>query len=260
MPLLAGQDVDAVAGDSTAGPAAVISRAMADRFWKGRSPVGETFRIGQTDIRVVGVAADVRSERLDSLAGFTAYVAESMMPRSSMSLVVRTGGDPMRLASAVRAAVREVSPGQAFFEVVPLQQKLSDAASTPRLFTVLVTVFGALSLTLAAIGRYGVVAYVVRQREREIAVRVALGAPPSQVMGLMLRQGMTPVAIGLAVGLGGALAVTRLLQSLLYGVSATDPLTFAGVATLLAAVALLASWLPSRRATRVQPALTLREE
>ena len=124
----------------------------------------------------------------------------------------------------------------------------------------MVTVFGALSLTLAAIGLYGVVAYVVRQREREIAVRVALGAPPSQVMGLMLRQGMTPVAIGLAVGLGGALAVTRLLQSLLYGVSATDPLTFAGVATLLAAVALLASWLPSRRATRVQPALTLREE
>jgi ABC-type antimicrobial peptide transport system permease subunit len=144
--------------------------------------------------------------------------------------------------------------------VVPLRSKVADAASTQRLFTVLVTVFGSLALALAAIGLYGVVSYVVRQREREIAVRVALGAPPRRVVALMLRQGMVPVAVGLAIGLGGALAVTRVLGSLLYEVSVTDPLTFVAVATLLGAVALVASWLPSRRATRVLPAVTLREE
>jgi predicted permease len=112
VPLLSGQDVDAVAGDSTAGPVGIVSRAMADHFWKGRSPIGESFRIGRTEVRIVGVAGDVRSVRLDSLAGFTAYVPETMMPRSSMSLIVRTAGDPARLAAPVRAAIREVSPGR----------------------------------------------------------------------------------------------------------------------------------------------------
>lgn len=260
VPLLAGEDVGVTAGDSTSGPGTVISRRMAEQVWPDRSPIGETFEYRGIAFRVVGVAGDVRSTRLDSIAGFTAYVPEAVMSRSAMSLIVRTAGDPARLAGPVRAAVREIVPGQAFLEVVPLRDKVSDAASTQRLFTVLVTVFGSLALTLAAIGLYGVVAYVVRQREREIAVRVALGAPPARVLGLMLRQGMAPVAVGLAVGLGGALAVTRLLQSLLFEVSATDPLTFVAVAALLTAVALAASWLPSRRATRVAPAITLREE
>jgi predicted permease len=260
VPLLAGGDVDATAGDSTAPPAAVISRRMAEQTWPGRSAIGETFQFRNTPFRVVGIAGDVRSARLDSAGAFTAYVPEAVMPRAAMSLIVRTAGDPARLAGPIRAAIREVMPGQAFLEVVPLRQKLSDAASTQRLFTVLVTVFGSLALMLAAIGLYGVVAYVVRQREREIAVRVALGAPPGRVLGLMIRQGMQPVAVGLAVGLGGAFLVTRVLQSLLYEVSASDPLTFAVVAALLTAVALGASWLPSRRATRVAPAITLREE
>jgi ABC-type antimicrobial peptide transport system permease subunit len=124
----------------------------------------------------------------------------------------------------------------------------------------LVSVFGALALTLAAVGLYGVVAYVVRQREREIGVRVALGASPARVVGLMLRRGMAPVLAGLAVGLPLALLATRLLRSLLYEVSASDPGTFVGVAALLAAVALVASWLPSRRAARVDPTITLRAD
>jgi predicted permease len=260
IPLVAGQDIGATAGDSTTSSGAVINRRMAERFWPGRSPVGESFMIGTNPVRIVGVAGDVRSRRLDSVPDFAAYVSDRAMPRSAMGLVVRTSGDPMRVAGAVRAAIREVLPRQAFQEVTPLRSKLSDAASTPRFFTVLVSVFGVLALALAAIGLYGVVSYVVRQREREMAVRMALGAPPARVLSLMLRQGMTPVAVGLTVGLVGALVVTRVLRSLLFEVSATDPLTFAGVAALLGAIALVASYLPSRRATRVHPATILRAE
>jgi ABC-type antimicrobial peptide transport system permease subunit len=125
---------------------------------------------------------------------------------------------------------------------------------------VLVTAFGGVALALAAVGLYGVVSYVARQREREIGVRMALGAAPGRVLGLMLRQGMTPVAAGLAVGLAGALAATRALQALLFEVSATDPLTFAAVPALLALVALAASYLPARRASRVDPLVALRAE
>jgi putative ABC transport system permease protein len=177
-----------------------------------------------------------------------------------VSLIVRTDGDPARLAGPVRAAIREVLPRQPILQIVPMQDKVDGAAATPRFFTTLVSVFGALALTLAAVGLYGIVAYVVRQREREIGVRMALGASPARVVGLMLRRGMAPVLAGLAVGIPLALLATRLLRSLLYEVSASDPVTFSGVAALLATVALVASWIPSRRAARVDPTVTLRAE
>ena len=176
------------------------------------------------------------------------------------SLIVRTDGDPARLAGPVRAAIREVLPRQPIPQIVPMQDKVAAAAATPRFFTTLVSVFGALALTLAAVGLYGIVAYVVRQREREIGVRVALGATQAHVVGLMLRRGMAPVLAGLAVGIPLALFATRLLRSLLYVVSASDPVTFVVVAALLAAVALVASWLPSRRAARVDPTIALRAD
>ena len=260
VPLLAGGDVDAAAGDSTAPPSAVISRRMAEQTWPGRSAIGETFQLRGTPFRVVGIAGDVRSARLDSAGAFTAYVPETVMPRSAMSLIVRTAGDPTRLAAPVRAAIREVMPGQAFLEVVPMRAKVADAAATQRLFTVLVTVFGTLALLLAAVGLYGVVAFVVRQREGEIAVRIVLGASPGRVLALVLAQGMRPVALGLALGLAAALAGGRVLRSLLYEVSATDAPTFAAVALLFAVVALVANGIPSWRATRVHPATTLRGE
>jgi predicted permease len=260
IPLLAGEDVDAVAGDSTAGRSAIISKRMADRFWPGRNPVGESFLLGPRAVRVIGVAGDVRSTRLDSIAGYTAYVPDRQLPLVHVSLVVRTDGDPALLAGAVRAAIREVLPRRPILQIVPMQDKVAAGAATPRFFTTLVSVFGALALTLAAVGLYGIVAYVVRQREREIGVRVALGAPPARVVGLMVRRGMAPVLAGLAVGLPLALLATRLLRALLYEVSASDPVTFVGVAALLAAVALVASWLPSRRAARVDPTVTLRAD
>jgi predicted permease len=260
VPLLAGEDVDAVAGDSTAPRSAIISKRMADRFWPGRNPVGESFLMGPRAVRVIGVAGDVRSTRLDSIANYTAYIPERQMPRVHVSLIVRTDGDPARLAGPVRAAIREVLPRRPILQIVPMQDRVAAAAGTPRLFTTLVSVFGALALTLAAVGLYGIVAWVVRQREREIGVRVALGASPAHVVGLMLRRGMAPVLAGLAVGIPLALLATRLLRSLLYEVSASDPVTFVGVAALLAAVALVASWIPSRRAARVDPAIALRAD
>jgi len=231
---------------------------MAERAWPGKSPIGESFVFAGRPVRVIGIVGDVRSTRLDSIGGFTAYVPDESMPRAAMSLMVRTRGDPAALAAPVRAAIRETMPGQAFQEVVPLREKLSEAVSTPRFFTVLVGIFGVLALTLAAVGLYGVVSYTVRQREREMAVRLALGAPPSRVLGLMLRQGMRPVALGLALGLAGAIGATRIMRSLLFEVSATDPATYVGVALLLGMVGLLASYLPSRRAASLHPALTLR--
>jgi ABC-type lipoprotein release transport system permease subunit len=228
-------------------------------MFPGQSAIGKTFMISTLPTRVIGVAGDVRSTRLDSIGGYAAYVPDRQMPRSAMALVVRTKGDPARLAEPVRAAIRELNPRQAFKEVVPYTTKLSEAASTQRFFTVLVAIFGALALALAAVGLYGVVAYTVRQREREMAVRLALGAPPSRVMALMLRQGMTPVVIGLAIGLLAAIASARVLHSLLFEVSASDPMTYVTVLVLLGAVALLASYVPSRRAGMVPPARTLRE-
>ena len=261
IPLLQGDDIAAELPDTATVVAAVISRNMAERFWSGRSALGELFLIGgRTPVRVVGVAGDVRQQRLDSLAGFTVYVPESVMPRSHMSLVVRTEGDPARLVGPVRDAIREMLPNQAIQEIVPMRTKLAEAAATPRFFTVLVSLFGALALVLAAVGLYGVVSYVVGQRQREIGVRVALGAPPGGVVALMLRRGMLPVVAGLVIGIVVALGSTKLLETLLYGVSATDPLTFVVVSVLLGAVGLLASYVPSRRAARVDPTVALRAE
>ena len=260
VPLLAGEDIDAVAGDSTAAPSAIISKRMAERFWPGQNALGKTFVIGTRGVRVIGVAGDVRSTRLDSIAGYTAYVPERMSQRVHVSLIVRTEGDPTHLVAPVRAAIREVLPRQPILQIAPMEDKVDAAAATPRFFTTLISVFGALALTLAAVGLYGIVAHVVRQREREIGVRVALGATPAHVVRLMLRRGMAPVLAGLAVGIPLALLATRLLRSLLYEVSASDPVTFLGVAALLAAVALVASWIPAQRAARVDPTVALRAD
>ena len=262
--LVAGSDVPAASPDTLATRVAVISQAMAERYWPGRSAVGEAFYIVGTTIRipvrVIGVAADVRNARLDSASAFMGYVPEAAMPRIGMSLVVRTSGDPARLIPAVRDAVREVVPGQAFVELVPMREKVAEAVATPRFFTVLVSLFGGLALLLAAVGLYGVVSHVVGQRQREIGVRVALGAQRGEVVGLMLRRAMRPVVAGLALGALAALAATRLLRTLLYEVSATDPLTFGAVLALLAAIGAAAAYVPSRRAARVDPTVTLRME
>ena len=264
IPLLAGQDVPTAVTDSGGVPQAVISARMARRFWPGRNPVGETFSfVGATSrqpVRVVGIAGDVRTTRMDSVADYMAYVPQEAMPRVHMSLIVRTAGDPAALIPEVRRAIHELEPRQAIQELVPMSRKVGQVTATPRFFTLLVSIFGLLALTLAAVGLYGVVSFVVRQREREIGVRIALGATPAEVVRLMLTAAMAPVIAGLAVGLAAALAATRLLGSLLYELSPTDPVTLTSVVLLLVTAALVAAWLPARRAARVDPTVSLRAE
>ena len=178
----------------------------------------------------------------------------------SATLLVRTAGDPLRLAAAVRAAFHQQDPELALAKIEPMDQVVAESIASQRFNTVLLALFAAIALVLAAVGVYGVISYSVTQRTAEIGVRLALGASPGGVLRLVVGQGMRPVALGIVAGLAGALVTGRLLDTLLYGVSARDPLTLAVVPALLAAIGALATYLPGRRATRVDPLAALRHE
>ena len=175
-----------------------------------------------------------------------------------MSFVLRTSGEPTHLISAVRATLAEVEPNQALHNVMTMEQRLANTTTSRRLNTALLGSFAAVALLLAVVGIYGVMSYAVTQRRREIGVRMALGAQRRDVLGLVIGQGMRLAIIGVAIGLLGSFALTRVLQNLLYEVKPSDPLTFAAVTLLLCVVVLLACWLPARRAARVDPMEALR--
>jgi putative ABC transport system permease protein len=177
-----------------------------------------------------------------------------------MTLVVRAAGDPRALAGAVREQIRALDPSVPVYDVKTMQEIVYESLARERFIMLLMALFAALALALAAVGIYGVVSYATAQRTHEIGIRMALGAQARDVLRLMIRQGLSPVLVGVGLGLLAALALTRLMSSLLYGVSATDPLTFGTVALLLTAVSLLACYLPARRATRVDPLTALRYE
>jgi putative ABC transport system permease protein len=176
------------------------------------------------------------------------------------TLVVRTSGDPMVLAAPIRRVIQEVDRNQPIRSMLPLGAVMADSIAQDRFFTVLFAVFGALALLLAAIGVYGVLAYAVRQRRQEIAVRMALGARARDVLSMVTGAGIRLVAIGIVIGTVAALALTRVLASQLHGITATDPLTFAAAIGFLGATALLATYIPAHRATRVPPMTALRPD
>ena len=246
-------------------PVAIVDEFTAKRYWPNGDPVGKQIKLGRKQPlrEVVGVVGNVDQGILVRvLKGQIGqvYVPIAQDPKPAMSLVVRSLGDPTALVPAVRQTVRDLNMDQPIFQVQTLEAARAAGRASQRLATILLAGFAVVALLLAVIGLYGVVSYGVGQRTREFGIRLALGAPRREVLHLVLRQGAMLAVAGAGLGLAGAFALTRLMSTLLYGVQATDPLTFAGVTFLLIVVALVASYLPARRATRTDSLLALREE
>ncbi|HET7842267.1 MAG TPA: FtsX-like permease family protein, partial [Terriglobia bacterium] len=247
-------------------PEALISESLAREKWPHQDPLGHLIEFGNMDgdvrfLTIVGVVGDVREDSLESKPFPTIYVNFAQRPQrtSEFTFVMRTDGDPTALIPAARRIVMDLAP-----DVPPrfetFDRVMASSLQSRRFNLILVAVFAASALILAAAGVFGVMAYSVERRTREIGVRVALGATRRQVLSLVLHQALTTAAAGVAAGLLGSFALTRLVQSLLFGVKATDPVTFVLVALLLTVVALAASLIPARRAAKVDPMVALRYE
>jgi putative ABC transport system permease protein len=247
---------------------AVINEAMARRFFPGEDPVGRRvdFRVGDADEpappgrQIVGVVGDVRHQGLAQPPGPEIYLPYGQEPLSLVALVVRTASPPEAMATAVKSAVWAVDPEQPVLAVMGLDRLAAESLALRRVSTMSLGAFAAIALALSALGLYGVMSFSVAGRTREIGVRMALGARRGQILAMVLGQGLAVTGLGVAVGLAGALALTRVLASLLFGVSPTDAASLAAVAVLLVSVALAASYVPARRATRVDPITALRAE
>lgn len=243
--------------------AVVVTEAMARRFFPGENPLGQRLIFGsQQTIRceIIGTVADVHHFGLSTDARPTFYFSARQRSRNAMSVVLRTSGNPMTYVNAVRDAVRSLDPDLAITNVQTLEQLVATSVATPRFVLSLFGSFAAIALVLASLGIYGVIAYTVTQRTRELGIRLALGARGADVVRLVMGQGMRLALLGLALGLLASFGLMRLMTKLLFGVTATDPFTFAGIALLLGAVALLACWIPAQRATKVDPMIALRHE
>jgi predicted permease len=238
----------------------IINEALARRYWKGREPVGTSIGLGEEKLTVVGVVGDSKFRQLNEAPMPFFYLPLTQYYRSDVTLHARTSGDPAASTAAVRAAVASLDSSLALFDVRPLDVHIQAASFQQRMSGTLLAVFGALALVLAAIGIYGVIVYGVAQRAREIGIRVALGAQRRDVAWLILSQGLRLALAGIGVGLVAATAAMQGVRTLLFGVSAFDPLTYLAVSSSLATVALLACWIPARRATRIDPMVALRYE
>ncbi len=244
---------------------AVIDETMANEFWPGQDPLGKRIRTGFADskdpwITIVGVVGNVKQYTLESNSRIAFYLPQTQGGGRALSVVVRGSTDPARLASAAKSEVQAIDPDLPLYAVQTMDARV-DASLARRKFTMtLLGVFAALAFVLGAIGIYGLMSYQVSQGERELGIRIALGATQSRIIRLVVGQGSVITALGLAVGLSGALALTRVMRTLLFGIAATDPLTFTGVAVMIGAVALAASYVPARRASRVDPMISLRAE
>lgn len=260
IPLIAGRDLSQQ--DRQDAPLVfVVNQSFAKKYLGGRNPIGQLLSLGDTSrYPIVGLVGDVRQGAVDESPTPRIYVSAYQIFRVRTNLVARTQGEPTAMIKRIEEAVRSVDPQQTITSSFTLDDAVSEAVARPRLLTVLLGLFGVMGLVLGALGLYGVLSYLVNQRTREIGVRLALGAQPRDVLGMVVGRGLKLAGIGVVVGLIGALALTRLMQGVLYGVTATDPLTFFGVALALLAVAAFASWLPALRATRVDPLVALRSE
>jgi len=271
VPLLRGREFSA-ADTIDRPPVALISEAMAKRFWPNEDPIGRhlimSFYPGVSR-EIIGIVGDVKMDGLDLAASqATVYVPFDQLAASSladwhsfpMQMAVRTSSPPNNLVSAVTGAIHSIDSDQPVTDVMSMDDLIATSLSQRRFSMLLLATFAGLALLLAAVGIYSVMAFAVRRRVREIGIRMALGAEIRDILRLIVSEGMKPALLGVLLGVAGALALGRVLASLIYGVSATDPITFATVAALLCLVALLASAVPALRATRIEPTRALREE
>jgi putative ABC transport system permease protein len=261
IPFLEGRSF--VEGDTRSStPVIIVNEALARHFWPGQSAVGEKAARGPAGKpwEIVGVVRNIKHKGLDSLDRFEVYRAFGQNPSSRMTFVVRTTDEPEKLAAAVRGQVRSFDRDLPIEYQATMEELLWKSVARPRFNMSLLGVFASLAVLLSAVGLYGVISYSVSQRTHEIGVRMALGAQPRDIFKLVVGQGMLLTLIGVSVGLAASFALTRLLKSLLFGVAPTDAVTFVGVAVLLTGVALLACYIPARRATKVDPMVALRTE
>lgn len=271
--LLAGRDFDSRDRDG-APPVAIVTRNLAERFWPGLNPLGKRIRWHRNAKYTVEVVGVVRTHKYQSvededppviytpLAQGVGYESCNDACQNDMILTVRTAADPSAIGAALRAEIHALDRNLPVYNVTTLTTQVnnSEALLSKRLMASLSTAFGAVALLLAAIGLYGVIAYSVARRTREIGIRMALGASAPHVIRLLLRESAGMIALGLFIGLPAAWGASRFIASLLYGLSPYNPAVYAAVVALLAAVSLLAAFLPARRATRIEPTSALRFE
>jgi predicted permease len=248
------------------GATIIVSERLVNRFWPGQDPIGKRMKYGAPEstapwMRIVGVVRETKMRRLPENGTTDPDVFQPFRPQTrAFALMVRTAVPPETLVETVRRTIREIEPGATVFNVAPMEERVALQMARPRFVSWLMGAFAGLALLLAAIGVYGVLAQQVARRTQEIGIRMALGASAGEILRLVMRSGLALVGLGLAIGAVGALAMTRLLQTVLYGVSQTDPVTFGGVMLTLGAVALVATLVPARRAMRVDPLVALRRD
>jgi putative ABC transport system permease protein len=263
IPLLQGREFDD--RDTGGKPdVVIINRKMAERYWPDGDAIGKRIKVGAPEnepwVTIVGVVGNVNHTGLDAEPDFATYEPHAKRPWSSMTLLVRTTGDPSSLAAPVQRELKNAEKEILIEDVVTMNRRLDLSVAPQRMNVVLLATFAFIALVLAAVGIYGIMAHSVTQRTQEIGLRMALGAQLQDVLQMVLRSGMSLALIGIAIGLVGAFFLTRLMRTLLFGVTPTDAVTFASVAVILFVVALLACYIPARRATRVDPLVALRYE
>jgi predicted permease len=275
LPIVKGRPFES--SDAVGGPVVVVNEAMANRFYPKLDPIGRRIRfccgdsVGPPTARVpnlwytiVGVAKDVKQGGLDQPAGTEVYFNYEQGMRYNqyvplqLNVVMRTSQPIERIGPSIRSVVRQMDAGLPIVQMRTMDQVFAGTVTRQRFLSTLLAIFGVVALALAAIGTYGVVSYIVTERQREIGIRVALGADSGTIVRLVLLQGLTLALIGIVIGVGGAFGLSRLSEKLLFGVSPSDPATYAGVAFVIAAIALVACLVPARRAMRVDPLTAIR--
>jgi len=265
IPVVQGRDLTAQDTDEKSPIVAIINEAMARRFWPNENPIGRRITLGlpRPDnpwVTIVGIAKDLPHRAIDSPPEPDWYLSRALGPQRDRYLFVRTAGDPTNLAAAIRSQVSAIDREQPVTKIKAMRDVIAETIAPRKFNMLLFGLFAAISVVLAAMGIYGVISYAVAERTQEIGIRVALGARAVDVMNLVLRGGLNLALIGIAIGLAGAFALTRLMKSVLFGVTPTDAVTFASVSVGVIAVALLACYIPARRATKVDPLVALRYE